>query len=160
MSWPATEVANYFLKKSFEKGNIVTPMKLLKLVYIAHGWHLGYGKGELISEAVEAWKYGPVIDSLYQNVRAYGRNPIKRELGAAKSIEEQGADASTIQLLDSVWEAYSQHNGLQLSTMTHQPGTPWDIIWNAEGGKGQFGAIIPNDLIEKHYKDKIQKAAS
>jgi uncharacterized phage-associated protein len=159
MSWPATKVANYFLKKSFETGNVVTSMKLLKLVYIAHGWHLGYDKGPLVGEAVEAWKYGPVIDSLYQSVRSYRANPITKELDDAVSIDEMGADPSTIQLLDSVWDAYCRHDGLQLSTLTHQQDTPWDRIWHQQGGKYDRGAIIPNDLIERHYKAKIQRAA-
>ena len=52
-------------------------MKLIKLVYIAHGWHLALENGKsLISEAVMAWKYGHVINSLYQKLKRYGSQDI------------------------------------------------------------------------------------
>ena len=52
-------ISNYFIQKLHETGSPVTAMKLIKLVYIAHGWHLALENGKsLISEAVMAWKYG------------------------------------------------------------------------------------------------------
>lgn len=69
-------VANYFIQKSFDTGIGLTPMKLLKLVYIAHGWHRGYFSENLINDAVQAWRYGPVIPDLYRKVKGYGRRDI------------------------------------------------------------------------------------
>jgi len=57
-------VANYFIKKSQDDGIAVTPMQLVKLVYIAHGWHLGLHHSQLLTESIQAWKYGPVIPSV------------------------------------------------------------------------------------------------
>ncbi len=37
MPYPAASVANGFLQRSFSDGNLITPMKIQKLVYIAHG---------------------------------------------------------------------------------------------------------------------------
>ena len=42
--------------------------------------------------------------------------------------------------------------------MMHQPGTPWTQTWD-EGRCGK-GAIINNGLIERYYKERIEKAAS
>ena len=67
-------VANFFIQKSIETGLEVTPMKLLKLVYIAHGWSLGLFGEPLIDEAVVAWTYGPVIPDLYKVLKDYGRD--------------------------------------------------------------------------------------
>ncbi|MCC7437458.1 MAG: DUF4065 domain-containing protein [Armatimonadetes bacterium] len=58
-------VGNSFLDIALKDGTALTPMKLLKLVYIAHGWHLGIMGKPLISDEVQAWKYGPVIPKLY-----------------------------------------------------------------------------------------------
>ena len=54
-------------------------MKLQKLVYIAHGWHLGLFDGLLISERVEAWRWGPVIESLYHEFKEFAKQPITRK---------------------------------------------------------------------------------
>ncbi|MCB0375635.1 MAG: DUF4065 domain-containing protein, partial [Sinomicrobium sp.] len=69
-------VANYFLSK-YGVDYHITPMKLVKLVYIAHGWHLGITDNALIDENPEAWKYGPVIPRIYHEFKKFGKNPIK-----------------------------------------------------------------------------------
>lgn len=151
-------VANYFIQKSFDKGVALSPMKLLKLVYIAHGWHRGYFSKNLINDAVQAWRYGPVIPDLYRHVKHFGKCDIDAPIegyGVAGDANNPPPDQHTLALLDRVWEIYSGYGGVQLSAMTHQPGTPWDQIWRSSGGDNYRGAIIPNELIEQHYKQKI-----
>ena len=71
-------IANYFIKKPFEDGTELTPMKLLKLVYAAHGWHLDLAGEPLIGERVEPWKYGPVVPSAYDEFKDYGDRNITK----------------------------------------------------------------------------------
>ena len=156
-------VANYFIQKSFDTGVPLTPMKLIKLVYIAHGWHRGYFSQNLINDAVQAWRYGPVIPDLYNKVKRYGRNTIYTPIecfGIAGDSSNPPPNAKPLPLLDSVWSVYSKFDGIALSAMTHQPGTAWDEIWRASGGEKYSGAIIPNVVIDAHYKDKIKQAAA
>lgn len=152
-------IANYFLEKSFDTGVEVTPMKLLKLVYIAHGWHLGIKGTPIINEAVQAWKYGPIVESVYHQFKEYGNQSIKRLASTFNDdwqyITPVVEDEETKSFLDRVWNSYGKFNGLQLSTLTHQENTPWDIVWNRQGGKDKSGTIIPNDLIQAHYKEKM-----
>ncbi|MEN5032098.1 type II toxin-antitoxin system antitoxin SocA domain-containing protein [Pseudomonas sp. Ps21-P2] len=151
-------VANYFIQKSFDKGVSLSPMKLLKLVYIAHGWHRGYFATNLINDAVQAWRYGPVIPDLYRKLKHFGRRTIDAPIegyGIAGDSQNPVPDVRTLALLDRVWDIYSQYGGVELSAMTHQHGTPWDQIWRSSGGEDYRGAIIPNELIEQHYKQKI-----
>lgn len=65
MPYQANIIANFFVKKAQEEQIPLTLMKIIKLVYIAHGWHLAHKKSPLISEPVEAWPYGPVVPSVY-----------------------------------------------------------------------------------------------
>ena len=59
-TFPAVVVANYFVDKGKEEGRPVEGvLKLIKLVYIAHGWHLGVNKKPLIREDVEALEVRP-----------------------------------------------------------------------------------------------------
>ncbi|MBV9510077.1 MAG: DUF4065 domain-containing protein, partial [Caulobacteraceae bacterium] len=73
-------VANRFLELARERGQMLTPMQLLKLVYIAHGWMLGLAGRPLIRDEVQAWQYGPVIPPLYNAVRSYRRDPVSQSL--------------------------------------------------------------------------------
>lgn len=157
-------VANFFISKSFDTGIEVTPMKVLKLVYISHGWNLGLTSEPLINEAIQAWKYGPVIESVYTEFKEY-RNAKITALGSIFSMDNNDFRVMTpqvsghIDLLEKIWEVYKDYSGLQLSTLTHQQGTPWDIVWNQNGGSKTMGAIISNDIIEQHYKTKISNVA-
>lgn len=152
-------VANYFIKKASEQGAEVTPMKLLKLVYISHGYHLAmFGEG-LIAEPVEAWQYGPVVKSVYYEFRKFG----KGRVNSYGSIEVNGntitpmPNAEKTEFLDKVWAAYGKFDGLQLSTLTHQKDTPWDITWRQMGGKNILSAIINPDIIKEHYKSLLKQ---
>lgn len=157
MTYSSAKVANYFLDKASREGRALTPMQLLKLVYIAHGWNLGYQRGPLIGDQVEAWQYGPVIGSLYHSIKHYGSGAVTAKVPEFFFSSTQPIDSTTASLLDSVWQGYSQHSGLQLSTLTHQPNTPWDITWKRSGGAR--GAVIDNELIKRHYEEKISGSA-
>jgi len=155
------QVANYFIKKNFDTGKGLTPMKLLKLCYVAHGWHLGITGEPLLTEPIQAWKYGPVIVSLYHDFKRYGNGEIT-SLEAELNDEWESCipmpnDKNIESLLDKIWEIYGKYDGVFLSSLTHELGTPWDIVWNRNGGSQREGAIIPNDLIREHYVDKINR---
>lgn len=150
---PSIEIANYFIKKSLDTGVEVTPMKLLKLTYLAHGWHLGIFGTELIDEAVCAWKYGPVIESVYHRFKEYGSSRIL-ELHSEDGAYPFPCDKDDYVFLDEVWDAYKNFNGIELSAITHETNSPWDIVWNKQGGCSKSKAVIPNDLIRQYYMGK------
>lgn len=152
---PTVAVANYFIGKAQQEGKEITPMKVLKLVYIAHGWHLGLLKTPLIGEQIQAWRYGPVIDSVYQDFKEYGRNQIPRQkllIENGQAVVPTVTDPEKVRFLDAIWHVYKDYNGLQLSAMTHQVGTPWYATWSQGGGSEMRGAVIPQDEIQRHYE--------
>lgn len=160
MGYTAKAVANHFLDFGRTRKSKISPMKIQKLVYISHGWHLALSDGEpLVSdEYVEAWQYGPVFPSVYHEFKHYGASPI---LDYATEFELEGSDfklvtprvetddVNAVALLGRVWKVYGDFSGLQLSGMTHAPGTPWDIVWNKN--RGMRNVHIPNELIREHY---------
>lgn len=131
-------------------------MKLIKLTYISHGWNLAFYSKPLISESVQAWKYGPVVQSLYHGFKQFGNEEIpKSELECLQDLSKEFV-SENVPLLEKVWEKYGGLSGLQLSALTHQPGTPWDKVWNHGDGKNLIGAIIPDDLIKEFYIEKLK----
>lgn len=125
-----------------------TPMHVLKLVYLCHGWWLGFTGEALISEPVEAWTYGPVVPTVYHLYKSFGGDNITVErVDRSENFESDQQD-----LIASVVGAYRSYTAVQLSNITHQKDTPWDITRRKYG----IGAIIPNELIESHYKKRIE----
>lgn len=125
MAYPATAVANEFLRLAEQDRTAIDPMKLQKLIYLAQGWSLVFLSRSLVQEKIKAWKYGPVIPSLYDEFREFRANPITR---AARGGEAAPAlDLTSLQLIRKVWEAYGNQTAIQLSTMTHEPGYAWDM---------------------------------
>ena len=71
--YTAKAIANYFLKhrKRFKRKGPITQMKLHKLVYFAHGWHLALKGEPLIDETLQAWDYGPGRSVSLPRVQAF-----------------------------------------------------------------------------------------
>ena len=68
----AIAIANYFVEKSKEDKQCekLTLLRLVKYVYIAYGFALVLLGRSIINDRfdkVEAWKYGPVIPSVYHS---------------------------------------------------------------------------------------------
>ena len=156
-------IANYFIKKSLDSGVEVTPMKALKLVYLAHGWYLGLIGQPLISEGVEAWQYGPVVPSVYDRFKGYGGKQITElcpvPVPGPKIRYYDISDPQLTEFLDKIWDVYKGFSGVELSASTHQEGTPWYKTWYGDGGSRRRNATIPNDLIKDHYKKLAEKNA-
>ncbi len=165
----ALAVANYFVRRAVAEDVELTPMKLVKLVYIAHGWCLALADKELIQEDVQAWKYGPVVPSVYYKFRQYGSGRIEKPGEESFSVSGEGirftpyapelVNKNFAPLLDRVWEVYKKFSGIELSALTHQEGTPWDIAYNKLGGKDKSGFPIPNEIIKEHYKKRVNSNA-
>src|SRR5690554_7840210 len=97
-------VADTILKIAKSRGQSLTPMQLVKLTYIAHGWSLGLRGIDLFRNRVEAWQYGPVIPDLYHATKTYGRNPIPLQVvGDPSSVQVNPADHA---FLEDVFNKY------------------------------------------------------
>src|SRR5262245_29920187 len=71
-TYSALAVANYFLDLAKAKGLALDPMKLQKMIFFAHGWSLALYDEKLIDEPIQAWQYGPVVQSVYHEFKSFG----------------------------------------------------------------------------------------
>lgn len=146
---PGTVADHILWLRHSHRLNPTTPMHVIKLAYLAHGWSLGWDSKPLIDEPVEAWAYGPVIPSLYHRYKSFGADPIKIVLADRSELFEKGQQET----VEFVVDAYREYSALQLSDLTHEKDTPWDITRRNYG----IGAIIPNDLIEDYYVKQVEE---
>ena len=150
-TYSSIAVAKKILELSELKGNPLTPMQLIKLTYLAHGWMLGLLGRPLLSERVEAWKYGPVLPNLYSVIKKHRDKPVDIiSLYANDVVDDESATA----VINEVLRVYGELDGIALSTLTHQKNTPWEIVWSQLGQQ----ANISNDIIESHFKRMLQVA--
>ena len=89
MSISAITVANFFVRKGIEEQDSgMTPMKVLKLSYIAYGWYLALYDSQLFNEPIQAWQYGPVIPSVYRAFKEYGNGRITEQFFSGETISD------------------------------------------------------------------------
>ena len=150
MAYDAATVANHFLELATAKGARLTPMQLIKLTYIAHGFSLALYHRPLINEPVEAWRYGPVIPSLYRVLKNYGSGPVAGPL-AARWGRNQEIDGPDQDLIEAVFEKYGGLSGTQLSFLTHKKGTPWEKAYEPD----VYGVELDDDEIQAHYEELL-----
>lgn len=143
--YDAKTIANYFIKIGINKERRLTNMQVQKLVYFAHGWHLALTGKPLIFDDVKAWTFGPVLPEVYENLRQYKASPVGLPIQPDSSNKLE--DTVTGRFLDRIFQKYGHLDGIKMSYLTHKPETPWQKTWDED----PFG-VIPNDLIESHFK--------
>ncbi len=162
----AISVANEFIELAKKNGvKDLTVLKLLKLVYIAHGFGLSLFKGEKLLidprfDTVEAWKYGPVIPSVYHTFKQYRNTNITEKGIIFSGIDSNGDPVACTPILEEddaksivriVWKRYGKSTARELVDLTHMGGTPWSISY-----KEGLNKEIPDSLTKMYYDSVIK----
>ena len=72
----AMQVAQHFLALQDEDaGDLISNLKLQKLLYYAQGIHLALNGQPLYPERIEAWQHGPVVPEIYHAFKEYRARP-------------------------------------------------------------------------------------
>lgn len=161
MNTNALSVANYFIELATNDGSSIRPLKLMKLVYIAYGYALAIlGKSIIDSrfDKVEAWKFGPVIPSVYHSFKQYGKHEITQKTTIFVEIDGE-ITVKTPELMDEdvrkvcslTWRRYKNKTDNQLVTLLHGVGTPWANVY-VEGQNNP----IPEEFTRLYYKELIE----
>ncbi len=108
----AIAASNQFLKFAQDEPQYTfDQMKLQKLLFYAHAWHLAYDRGPLFENDFEAWPWGPVVRNVYMQIKDAGRGRVCNFLtefrwdpsGGPNTVAPDGvADEDTRAFLKSV----------------------------------------------------------
>lgn len=150
MEHDARTVANKIIELSMRDEKLLTPLQIIKLVYLCHGWMLALHGRALIKEYVHAWRYGPAIPNLYDSLKHYGGEPVTDRIIRAP---EERLDDVEEDLIRQVYERYGDFTSIQLSQMTHARGTPWEEIRS----ETQSNSVIPDELIQEYYQEHYKE---
>jgi len=138
------DVAAYIVDLSKETGEPITNMKLQKLVYYAYAWYAVEKGSKLFEEKIKAWKYGPVVQSVYDAYSEYGADVIKE----TSDGDPNKLDKFTKDLIDEVFNVYGIKTAIELMSLTHS-----EAPWRDSYFEGEFHPI-PFDLVKKYYTTK------
>jgi uncharacterized phage-associated protein len=157
-TYTAGHIANYMLDAAEREERPVSPMKLLKLVYLGYGWGLAILNRKFFDEAIYAWAHGPVIRSLYDEFKHFGKNAIdgrsvELDLEKMDFVEPRidDADNDVNLVLGKVWGTYKKFSAWDLRNITHESDSPWSQVYRPD----MRNIEIPDALIKEHFKKKI-----
>lgn len=148
MSYSSITIANHFIKNSVREDNILTHVKLMGLVYLAQGWHLGFFNKPLINEKIIIGHYNPYFIKLAVKIKNMQliRNKI---INIPALFGFQRLNKDTKNFLDIVWDNYKKLSSVELMLMITQKSTPWRI------SKSLNHNIVNESLIHTYFKNTI-----
>lgn len=117
----AHDIAKYFISLSNDdNGDLISNLKLQKLLYYAQGLSLAANNTPLFEEDIEAWMHGPVVPSVYQTYRVCGADAIP----PPEDYDVSRIENDTRDILDEIWIVFGQFSAWKLRNMTHDE-PPW-----------------------------------
>jgi uncharacterized phage-associated protein len=115
-----------------DAGELISNLKLQKLLYYAQGFHLALFGVPLFSDRIKAWRYGPVVPDVWHRYKEADWGPIEKPA----DFDFGRYDPQTRELLDEVNRVYGQFSAAKLRDMTHEE-PPWREAWaRVEAGEG------------------------
>ena len=148
MAYPVAQIANQLLIYAADNGGeLMTNMKLQKMLYYQQGFHLAYFGTPLFDEDIEAWMYGPVVPSMYEKYKGYGRNGIEPDRTMQFTFEKK----NELALFNEVCKVYGAYSAIGLMNMTHDE-TPWK---STPTGEGEVH-IIAKEKMQSFFKKRLK----
>ncbi|HEX8314816.1 MAG TPA: type II toxin-antitoxin system antitoxin SocA domain-containing protein [Flavisolibacter sp.] len=155
MAYPASIIAQAFVQKGIDEGNFVTQMKLQKMVFFAHGYHLAKYGEPLVSEKFEAWKFGPVVQDIYQTYKLYGSDPIMDTYFLPKppaDARQKQLSEAALEAIEYTWKVTKPLSANQLSYWSHVDGSPWAAVYDPAKN-----SAIPNESIKEYFQKLLSR---
>ncbi|MDD1443758.1 DUF4065 domain-containing protein [Dolichospermum sp. ST_sed3] len=141
------DIANYFidisLKNEIDEGVTegITNLRLQKILYFSQCAYLSVNNEVLFTDEIEAWKYGPVIPSVYHKYKDCVNKILELPSDYTCSLNDENKN-----FLNGIWELFSKYSVNELIHITHNH-TPW-----VEAYKKGANTIIEKDTLKEYYK--------
>lgn len=134
----AIHAAEYLLWLADQDKDLVSNMKLQKLLYYAQGYALVRLGRALFDAPIEAWDHGPVVPPVYKCYKQHGDEalpaPAQIQLGRYRSEERE--------IMDEIYRLYGPFTASTLRNMTHR-----EALWE----KVKEGHVIPEARLKEHF---------
>lgn len=152
--YDARTVARSIIERASELQINITNLKLQKLLYIVHGTMLAAFERPLLNTGFSAWKYGPVVESLYHDLKVFGADSIKTsDFYIQQWPRIPKVDEEANHVIDAVLGHFGKKTGASLVEWSHDKNGPWHAAYQDK----TKGTGISNDEIQKFFKEQVVK---
>jgi len=133
-------------------------MKLQKLLFFSNADFIVKRRHALIDQEFEAWDYGPVLPSVYQEFKSFKDKPIKTRAKAFDPVTVQIRvpsmklpEADRI-VLKNVFDFYKKFSAVALSDLSHSSIGPWRQARSLFANGLNPNRAISNELILEYHR--------
>jgi uncharacterized phage-associated protein len=152
---PYRSVAKSMIATAQIQNVSVTALSLQKLLYFAHGLLLAKYQRALVHETFQAWKYGPVLEPLYHDLKVFGPSAIRQDSLFVNGWEELPSSAEQEKdCVTSILKQLGSFSAGRLVDIAHEPNGPWAKVF----GSKTAGVDIPNAEIKEYFVAKLKVA--
>jgi uncharacterized phage-associated protein len=144
MSVNPNEISDYLLCESRYRGEVLTHLKLQKLMYYAQAWSITARDEALFEEDFQAWVHGPVLPSQYARFREFGWKPIDIEVKRPDFADDLREH------LDEIVNVFGVESAVALERMTHQE-APWIRARGDLPAHAACNRVIQKDWMKDYY---------
>lgn len=116
------------LRTDTERGDIISNLKLQKLLYYMQGYHLAFFGNKFFDADLVAWTYGPVVPDVYHRFKENGAFGIVLDSTQHEHINLSDEEED---MFSQVLAEYGKFSAIRLMEMTHQE-TPWKEATDTE----------------------------
>jgi uncharacterized phage-associated protein len=139
-------VSDYLLVYSRGKGDVLTNLKLQKLLYYSQAWYLALYDVPIFDEEFEAWIHGPVLPSQYRRFRHYEWRQIDENVRKPDALPSK-----LTRHLNEITRIFGVETAAALEIMTHKE-TPWIRARRNMPNREPSNAIISKGLMREYYR--------
>lgn len=149
------DVCDYVIDNVINSGEVLSNLKLQKLLYYIQAWHLVFEDTSLFDNKFEAWVHGPVSRDLFDrfssNKSLYSDihlDDIRDNFSPASLNEE------TRSHINRVLSVYAKFSGSQLEEMTHRE-EPWAKAREGVQPWERCSKVIDEQVMKSYYSARL-----
>ena len=148
----ALDIAKFFLSNvDRENGDVMTHLKLQKLVYYAQAWSLVLRGHELFDGAIEAWVNGPVCPQVWSEYKMY---PDKTPIPRPDNFTEKLLSKDELNLLNLITNTYGNFTASKLWKLSHTE-YPWRDARRGIAKDCSSRQVILPELMKEYYSNFV-----
>jgi len=138
------DTADFLIFEARERGELLTNLKLQKLLFYAQAWYLVLQNKPLFSEDFQAWVHGPALPSQYQRFKKFEWRPIVDEIASPTLAEN--IRSHLIEIVD----VFGIETASALELMTHNE-APWLNARKGIPADQPSKAVISKESMQAFY---------